>query len=300
MSDLLPYGPLIAEHCILSAGLEPGRCPAAQPLGGEEGVALVGSVRAWEAWLDACEDSSEPPQGYILTKPGSGQQAAAAAAPDGEAGGAAAAAGAAGAAGAAAGAVYEEFEPVLLRQHAHKPALAFPTFDAALGEFFGKAAGQRAAAAAAAKEKAAVGKLDAIRKDHEKRLGSLEKEAEAAQLKVGWGGDGGWAGGACGAAGLWRRRFLLALCGHFVVLPSPASPTQAALIEYNLEAVDAALNAVREAVASGMDWRDLARMIKVGRGVGGRGGWQACCRAGRSGACFAVCRADCPATGRAC
>lgn len=29
--------------------------------------------------------------------------------------------------------------------------------------------------------------------------------------------------------------------------------------------VDAALNAVREAVASGMDWRDLARMIKVGR-----------------------------------
>lgn len=32
--------------------------------------------------------------------------------------------------------------------------------------------------------------------------------------------------------------------------------------------MDAALNAVREAVASGMDWRDLARMIKVGWGAG--------------------------------
>ncbi|KAI7842328.1 hypothetical protein COHA_003968 [Chlorella ohadii] len=216
MADLLPYGPLIAEHCILTASLEPGRSPAAQPLSGEERAALVGSVRSWEAWLDDCEDSSEPPGGYILTKPGAaGQQAAA---------GAAGEAGAAGAAGTAGG-VYEEFEPVLLRQHAHKPSLAFPTFDAAVAEFFGKAAGQRAAAAAAAKEKAAVGKLEAIRRDHEKRLGSLGKEAESAQLK-------------------------------------------AALIEYNLEAVDAALNAVREAVASGMDWRDLARMIKEERRAG--------------------------------
>lgn len=180
MSELLPYGPLIAEHCILGAGLEPGRSPAAQPLSSDDQAALVSSVRSWEAWLDACEDSSEPPGGYILTKPGTGGQAAAAAA--GAAGGEACAA--AGAAGTAGGAVYEEFEPVLLRQHAHKPAVAFPTFDAAVAEFFGKAAGQRAAAAAAAKEKAAVGKLDAIRRDHEKRLGSLGKEAESAQLKV--------------------------------------------------------------------------------------------------------------------
>jgi len=44
---------------------------------------------------------------------------------------------------------------------------------------------------------------------------------------------------------------------------APFPAPQAALIEYNLDAVDAAINAVREAVASGMDWRDLARMIKV-------------------------------------
>jgi hypothetical protein len=59
------------------------------------------------------------------------------------------------------------------------------------------------------------------------------------------------------------------------VCPSPTTthqfthaPLQAALIEYNLEAVDAAINAVREAVASGMDWRDLGRMIKEERRAG--------------------------------
>lgn len=44
--------------------------------------------------------------------------------------------------------------------------------------------GQRAAQQQAAKEKAAVGKLEAIKKDHEKRLGTLSKEAESAELKV--------------------------------------------------------------------------------------------------------------------
>lgn len=35
--------------------------------------------------------------------------------------------------------VYEEFEPVRLAQHAGRQALPpFPTFDAALDEFFGK------------------------------------------------------------------------------------------------------------------------------------------------------------------
>lgn len=247
LADLLPYGPLIAEHCILSSGLDPARPLASAPLSAEEQGSLLGGVRTWEAWLDACEDANEAPGGYILARP-----AGAAGGKAGKAGkqqqqqeeevkaGAGAAPGEGPAAGPAPSApfVYEEFEPVLLRQHAAYPSLAFPTFDAALAEFFGKAsagseglarigegpqgtsaatfasgcrnhtvvqdvpvltppttttttppsspqaAGQRAAAAQAAKEKAAVGKLEAIRKDHEKRLGSLGVEAETAQLKV--------------------------------------------------------------------------------------------------------------------
>lgn len=36
----------------------------------------------------------------------------------------------------------------------------------------------------------------------------------------------------------------------------------AELIEYNLEDVDAAIMAVRVALANGMSWNDLARMVK--------------------------------------
>lgn len=42
----------------------------------------------------------------------------------------------------------------------------------------------------------------------------------------------------------------------------------AELIEYNLEDVDAAILAVRAALANGMDWVDLARMIKEERKAG--------------------------------
>lgn len=42
----------------------------------------------------------------------------------------------------------------------------------------------------------------------------------------------------------------------------------AQLIEYNLEDVDAAILAVRVALANGMDWVDLARMVKEERKSG--------------------------------
>ncbi|KAG9457739.1 hypothetical protein H6P81_002247 [Aristolochia fimbriata] len=44
--------------------------------------------------------------------------------------------------------------------------------------------------------------------------------------------------------------------------------TMAELIEYNLEDVDAAILAVRVALANGMDWEDLARMVKEEKKAG--------------------------------
>ena len=146
LASLLPYGPHASEHCVLSAGLDPRRQPASAPLSPEERAALLGGVRQWEAWLDACEDSGTPPEGIILTKPAPQQdkaakqqqeqqvQAAAATAQEGGGGGA----GDSAAAVDAGAAVYEDFEPLLLRQHQHKPAIHYPTFDAALEEFLGK------------------------------------------------------------------------------------------------------------------------------------------------------------------
>lgn len=69
--ELLPYGPLVAEHCILSAGLDPARPPAAAPLSAEEQRALLGGVRSWERWLDECE--SRPPEGIIYVRPGAAE-----------------------------------------------------------------------------------------------------------------------------------------------------------------------------------------------------------------------------------
>lgn len=43
---------------------------------------------------------------------------------------------------------------------------------------------------------------------------------------------------------------------------------QASLIEYNLEAVDAAINAVRGALAGGLNWKELKRLIKGEREAG--------------------------------
>lgn len=49
---------------------------------------------------------------------------------------------------------------------------------------------------------------------------------------------------------------------------APPGVHQAALIEYNLEAVDGAINAVRGALAQGLDWRELGHMIKAERRAG--------------------------------
>jgi len=222
VAELVPYGPSVAEHCIRAAGLGPSRslCTGGNPLTDAEKEALMASVRRFEKWLDGCEDAATPaPGGAILTTASNPAPAPA----DGK--GIASAISGEDQDSSSSNAVYSEYEPLVednlpFEQHKNHPGLIkFPTFDSAVSEFYGKLHGQRAIAQQAQREKQAVGKLDAIRRDHELRLEALDTEREAAE----------------------RR---------------------AALIELNLEAVDAALNAVREALAGGMDWNDLGRMIK--------------------------------------
>jgi len=59
----LPYGPAVADHCILSAGLSPQQQLKAKPLGPDQRQGLLAAVQAWEKWLDDCE--SQAPKGYI-------------------------------------------------------------------------------------------------------------------------------------------------------------------------------------------------------------------------------------------
>jgi hypothetical protein len=57
---------MLAEHCILKAGLSPSLRPASTPLTTEQVSALAAELLALDAWLDSCKDS--PPKGYIILK----------------------------------------------------------------------------------------------------------------------------------------------------------------------------------------------------------------------------------------
>ena len=74
LASVLPYGPALSEHCILQAGLEPGRCPSQQPVSAAELEQLMSSVRGWEAWLDGLKDTA--PKGYIAYKAAGGSAGA--------------------------------------------------------------------------------------------------------------------------------------------------------------------------------------------------------------------------------
>lgn len=127
----------------MGAGLAPARHPATVPLTADEVAALATQLRELDAWLDRCKD--EPPRGYILLKPSASAAgpAAAAAAAGGEGGRADDGGGNRSEPAAAApvcppGMVYDDFDPLQLRQKADKPVLEFESFDAALDEFYSK------------------------------------------------------------------------------------------------------------------------------------------------------------------
>ncbi|KAL0022374.1 hypothetical protein WJX77_005710 [Trebouxia sp. C0004] len=232
----LPYGPAVADHCILLAGLSPQQQLKAKPLGPAQRQGLLTAVQAWEKWLDDCE--SEAPKGYITYRRADepkrskkqsaeapitpAQPVPASPAPDpGQASGT----NPSELAKKLEGIVYEDFDPLLLKQNEGLQKLEFETYDAALDEFYARIEGQQVERNQSQQEKAALAKLDRIKLDQGKRADDLERDAAEAESK-------------------------------------------AALIEYNLEAVDAAINAVREALASGLDWRELGQMIKAERRAG--------------------------------
>lgn len=133
MADVLPYGPAIIEHCLSLAGLDPALRPKAQPLTAEQRSALLHAIRQLESWFGSLD--STVPEGLITTvAAGSGKKGK-------QQLGAAVSAGAGG--GEAVPRFYQDFHPLVLHQIRDAPMNKFPTFDAALDEFFSKIEGQR-------------------------------------------------------------------------------------------------------------------------------------------------------------
>lgn len=134
LTSILPYGPAVAEHCILAGGLLPGRLPVKTPLSPPELASLIEGVRTWERWLDLSD--TQATEGFISYKrmfPEEGVQApggllkagTAAAAADAAVGGGGGAAGKGeeGGDGEVGTVVFEEFEPLILGQHSGRQFL---------------------------------------------------------------------------------------------------------------------------------------------------------------------------------
>jgi hypothetical protein len=147
VADLVPYGPAIAEHCCLSAGLVPGQVLSQQQLTEDQALALFGAVQQFEAWL-ASLDQGGVAEGYVSALPApAGPAAAKTAASDSSSSKQGAAKGAAAAeegqqqqqSERGAGLVYQDYNPLRLSQLSRaKELLDFPSFDDALDEFYSK------------------------------------------------------------------------------------------------------------------------------------------------------------------
>ena len=196
---LSPWGPQLAEHCVFKAGLLPGRDLLVSPLSNDEFNLLLSSVRWTENWVDQlhlnrphardAERYEDPPvKGWISSRKEG---------------------------------IWDDVDPLQLDQYVTQGRffVEFPSFDAALDEFFSRIEEQRAEQQKAQTERTIISRLEKIKMDQLGRVEDLRRAAEEAGR-------------------------------------------QALLVECNLELADQAIHAVNMAVASGMDWTDIARMIE--------------------------------------
>ena len=115
--------------------------------------------------------------------------------------------------------IYDEFLPILLKQHENKTYKTFPTFNSAVDEFFSKSEAQKAAKRHNMIEAAAKSKLVKMKKEQEDRIQSL-KVQEISSIE------------------------------------------KAQAIEANYDNIDKARLVVNSAIANGIDWEDLKELVK--------------------------------------
>ncbi|KAG5190531.1 hypothetical protein JKP88DRAFT_352683 [Tribonema minus] len=240
-STLSVHGPSVVDHCVLVAGLRPGLRvpPDVSSLSEGEMEGLVAALRG--AAGVAAELDRPGQEGYILYTE------------QGEKG----------------GEVYDEFLPHLLAQHAaaaqtltkaadgepaaateagstaqqkeagstpQLKARAFPSFDEAVDEFFGKVQEQRLRAAAAAAEASAAARVQK----------SLRAAAEASA-----------------AARVQKVRDDLEARTKDLQAGQARMMAHAATVELHAQQVEAALTVIRSALSTGMSWSALEELVKT-------------------------------------
>ena len=149
------YGPPFLEHLLLREGVKPNAKAGKDFDLSQDGNAdkVLKAFNGAKDFLD-----SNAPGGFVVQK----RETRPAAPGEGE--------------GDVEYLSYAEFHPYLLEQHRDRPVLDLVTFDAAVDEFFSKVESQKIESRAVQQERAALKKLDNVRKDHEERLGRLRSE----------------------------------------------------------------------------------------------------------------------------
>ncbi|KAJ1913468.1 hypothetical protein IWQ60_009196 [Tieghemiomyces parasiticus] len=167
------YGPQLAEHAILSAGLIPnakvGAVPGLLDPDGATFQALLRQLEAADQWIRDCMTTPQP--GYILTAPAPERPASTANHGDEPE-------------ASTPGEVFVEFHPFLFAQFQDKPIKRFDHFDQAVDQFFSLIETQKAEVGVRAQETNAVKKLAAIRREHEGRIAGLERAQQVNVTKA--------------------------------------------------------------------------------------------------------------------
>ncbi|KAJ1265873.1 hypothetical protein BS78_08G106800 [Paspalum vaginatum] len=165
LAETLAYGPALAEHIILDAGLVPSTKVGKDPestIHDSTVQALVESITRFEDWLVDIIYGQRIPEGFILMQ--NKMTAKKNLTPSEEA--------------LTNQKIYDEYNPILLNQFKSREYDEFATFDAALDEFYSKIESQKVNQQQKAKEESAAQRLNKIKLDQENRVHTLRKEVD--------------------------------------------------------------------------------------------------------------------------
>ena len=204
LRSLCPYGPAVADHCLITSGLKPGAALADGVPAREDLEQVCEALREFENWIVAARQQGCP--GAVFTRIAQMATSQGSSEDQGVE-------------------VFEGYESFPLMQFAGRTKKGFETFDEALDEYYHGLQSQQASLQQHRQEQQVLKKLDKVKNDFNVRQQALEAQAASSDQKAG-------------------------------------------LIELNLALVDLVIQTTNEAIASGMSWGDLGRMVAQGRESG--------------------------------
>ena len=151
-SKELDYGPALVEHALLLANVDPKRKATELDVsaGSADMARLLEAFRVVDGMIDGLtSDTQQQVPGVIVRKDG-GEDSA-----------------------------YDDFGPLVLKQHEGKAIVHFDSFDRAMDAFFSVSEDKKIEQQKVQQQKAAISKVERVRKAHEASVAALEGEKDS-------------------------------------------------------------------------------------------------------------------------